>query len=244
MRVSLTGLRTLPEVKAGDDIAALIADACKNENEAPDEGTIVVIAQKIVSKGEGSIVDLRTIVPSAFAEKWAAAWNRDSRLIELILRQSRRVVRMDRGVLITETRHGFITANAGVDLSNVPGEHYATVLPDDPDASAASIREKMGCGAVIISDTFGRPWREGLVNVAIGVSGVAPLKDLRGERDRYGRVLTGTIAALADEIAAAAGLLMEKAEGVPVVLIRGLGFPRAEVSARAFIRAPEQDLFR
>lgn len=244
MRVSITGLRTLPEVEAGGDVASLIYQACEREDQPLDVETIVVVAQKIVSKAEGAVVDLRTIVPSAFAERWAAEWNRDSRLIELILRQSRRVVKMDRGVLIAETHHGLITANAGVDQSNVPGGDYATILPRDPDACAAAIREKLGCGAVIISDTFGRPWREGLVNVAIGVSGLAPLRDCRGEPDRCGRLLAGTVIAVADEIAAAAGLVMQKAEGVPVVLIRGLDFMREEGSARQLMRSPQQDLFR
>jgi coenzyme F420-0:L-glutamate ligase/coenzyme F420-1:gamma-L-glutamate ligase len=239
MPIRIVGLAGLPEVSAGDDLAALIRAA------GPvDSDTIVVIAQKIVSKAEGAIVDLRSIAPSELAANWAARYGKDARLIELVLRESRRIVRMDRGVLIAETRHGFITANAGVDQSNVPGEHFATTLPVDPDASAARIRAALGCGAVIVSDTFGRPWREGLVNVAIGVSGLEPLSDLRGATDWSGRRLQITTLATADELAAAAGLVMPKTAGVPVALITGFEWTRGEGSARKLLRSPETDLFR
>jgi coenzyme F420-0:L-glutamate ligase/coenzyme F420-1:gamma-L-glutamate ligase len=197
-----------------------------------------------VSKSEGAIVDLRSIEPSELARNWATQFAKDPRLIELVLRESRRIVRMDRDVLIAETRHGFVTANAGIDQSNVPGEHFATTLPVDPDASARRIHEGLGCGAVIVSDTFGRPWREGLVNVAIGISGLEALGDLRGARDRLGRLLHATILAVADELAAAAGLAMPKSAGVPVALITGFDWTRADGSARALIRPPEKDLFR
>jgi coenzyme F420-0:L-glutamate ligase/coenzyme F420-1:gamma-L-glutamate ligase len=165
-------------------------------------------------------------------------------LIELIFAQSRRIVKMDRGVLITETRTGLVCANAGVDQSNVEGDDFATVLPNDPDASARRLRDSLRCGAVIITDTFGRPWREGLVDVAIGVSGLEPLDDLRGRVDWHGRKLAGTIVAVADQLAAAAGLLMPKAAGCPVVLIRGFQFQPADGSARMLLRKPEEDLFR
>jgi coenzyme F420-0:L-glutamate ligase/coenzyme F420-1:gamma-L-glutamate ligase len=240
MPIRIVGLKRLPEVRPGDDLAALIR--AKTGRLEPD--VIVVIAQKIVSKAEGAIVDLRSVEPSELARNWAAQFGRDPRLIELVLRESRRIVKMDRDVLIAETRHGFVAANAGIDQSNVPGEHFATTLPVDPDASARRIREGLGCGAVIVSDTFGRPWREGLVNVAIGVSGIDPLTDLRGERDREGRQLTGSILAVADELAAAAGLAMPKSGGVPVVLITGFEWKPGESSARALLRAPERDLFR
>jgi coenzyme F420-0:L-glutamate ligase/coenzyme F420-1:gamma-L-glutamate ligase len=240
MPVRIVGLKGLPEVRPGDDIAALI----RSKTGVIEEDTIVVVAQKIVSKAEGAIVDLRSIVPSDLAKNWASQFGKDARLIELVLRESRRIVRMDRDILIAETRHGFVTANAGIDQSNVPGEHFATTLPVDPDASARRIREGLGCGAVIISDTFGRPWREGLVNVAIGVSGIDPLADLRGERDRSGRELHATLLAVADELAAAAGLAMPKAAGVPVALITGFAWKRVEGSARSLRRAPERDLFR
>lgn len=244
MHIRILGLEILPEVRLDDDIAALIRDAAERERQAITPEDIVVIAQKIVSKAEGAAVDLRTIEPSAFAKQWAEQWGRDARLIEVVLRESRRIVRMDRGVLITETRHGLIAANAGVDQSNVPGGEFATVLPRDPDASACRIRRALGCGAVIISDTFGRPWREGLVNVAIGVSGLDPLEDCRGTRDRCGRLLNSTVIALADELAASAGLVMRKSAGVPVAVLSGIEWKPAEGSARRLLRAADRDLFR
>jgi coenzyme F420-0:L-glutamate ligase/coenzyme F420-1:gamma-L-glutamate ligase len=240
MPIRIVGLKRLPEVQPGDDVAALI----RARTGLLEPEVSVVVAQKIVSKAEGAIVDLRSVEPSELARNWAAQFGRDPRLIELVLRQSRRIVKMDRDILIAETRHGFVAANAGIDQSNVPGEHFATTLPVDPDASARRIREGLGCGAVIISDTFGRPWREGLVNVAIGVSGLNPLVDLRGERDRTGRELTASVLAVADELAAAAGLAMPKSAGVPVVLITGFDWKPGEGSARALLRAPEKDLFR
>jgi len=241
MRIEIVGLSGIPEVRRGDDLAALIRNAAGS---SLDSGAIVAVAQKVVSKCEGAVVDLRTIEPSPAACNWAAQWHKDARLIELILRQSRRIVKMDRGVLIAETCHGLVCANAGVDRSNVPGEDHATILPADPDASARRLRKALGCGAVIITDTFGRPWREGLVNVAIGVSGLEALEDCRGRRDRNGRVLEATVIATADELAAAAGLVMRKAEGVPAVLIKGFVWQPAEGLARALVRPPERDLFR
>jgi coenzyme F420-0:L-glutamate ligase/coenzyme F420-1:gamma-L-glutamate ligase len=240
MPIRIVGLAGFPEVRAGDDLAALIRSAAGSL----DRETIVVIAQKIVSKAEGAVVDLRSIAPSELAGRWAAQYGKDPRLIELVLRESRRIVKMDRGVLIAETRHGFITANAGVDQSNIPGEHFATTLPVDPDASARRIHQSLGCGAVIVSDSFGRPWREGLVNVAIGVSGLDPVQDLRGVQDRAGRPLQSTMLAVADELAAAAGLAMPKSAGVPVALITGFAWKQAEGSARSLIRPADQDLFR
>lgn len=244
MRIEIAALSGLPEVRRGDDLAALIREAAKKERQPIDRSLIVAVAQKIVSKAEGAIVDLREIKPSALAQSWASEWNKDARLIELILCQSRRILKMDRGVLITETRLGHVCANAGVDQSNVESDDFAAVLPNDPDASAARLREKLGCGAVIITDTFGRPWREGLVEVAIGVAGLAPLEDYRGRPDRRGRKLTGTIVAVADQLAAAAGVLMRKSAGLPVVLLRGFEWKAAEGSARSLLRSPEQDLFR
>jgi coenzyme F420-0:L-glutamate ligase/coenzyme F420-1:gamma-L-glutamate ligase len=240
MRVEIAALANLPEVRSGNDLASLISNAAADI----DQSVILAVAQKIVSKSEGAIIDLRTMQPSALAQSWAAEWNKDARLIELILAQSRRIVKMDRGVIVAETQHGFVCANAGVDQSNVPGDDYATVLPVDPDASARQLRTNLGCGAVIITDTFGRPWREGLVDVAIGVAGLDPLDDLRGRADRDGRKLSGTIIAVADQLAAAAGLVMKKDAGYPVALIRGFEWQVADGSARALLRKPEQDLFR
>ncbi len=208
-----------------------------------DKTVVLAVAQKIVSKAEGAIVDLREMRPSTLARSWAAEWNKDARLIELILTQSRRMVRMDRGVIVSETQHGFVCANAGVDQSNVEGD-FATVLPKDPDASAKALLENTGAGAVIITDTFGRPWREGLVDVAIGVAGFEALDDHRGRTDRHGRKLASTIIATADQLAAAAGLLMKKDAGTPVVLIRGFEWQSAEGSAQSLLRRPDQDLFR
>jgi coenzyme F420-0:L-glutamate ligase/coenzyme F420-1:gamma-L-glutamate ligase len=236
MRVEIVAVAGIAEVRPGDDLAALIRDVHASD--------VVAIAQKIVSKSEGAMVDLREVQPSALARSWAARWSKDARLIELILAQSRRIVKMERGVIIAETHHGFVCANAGVDQSNVPGDDFATVLPSDPDASARRLRASLGCGAVIVTDTFGRPWREGLVDVAIGVAGLEPLDDHRGRTDRHGRKLASTIVAVADQLAAAAGLVMRKADGCPVALIRGFDFQPADSTARSLLRKPEQDLFR
>jgi coenzyme F420-0:L-glutamate ligase/coenzyme F420-1:gamma-L-glutamate ligase len=244
MRIEIVALAGLPEVRPGDDLAALIREAAAAEGQSLDKSTLLAIAQKVVSKAEGSVADLREIRPSPLAQSWAAQFGRDPRLVELILSQSRRIVKMDRGVIIAETHLGFVCANAGVDQSNTAGDDFATVLPADPDFSARSLRDALGCGAVVVTDTFGRPWREGLVDVAIGVAGLAPLDDYRGCRDRRGRNLTATIIAVADQIAAAAGLLMRKADGRPAVLFRGLDWRAANSSARPLIRTPELDLFR
>ncbi len=244
MRMELTSLTTIPEIRPGDNLGALIRQAAEQENQVIDEAVIVVVAQKVVSKAEGAIVDLRKLHPSPLAQTWARDWQKDPRLLELVLMQTRRIVRMDRGVLIVEMPTGLVCANAGVDQSNVESPDFATILPKDPDTSARLLRSNLGCGAVVITDTFGRPLREGLVDVAIGVSGLAPLEDLRGRTDRYGRKLIGTVMAAADQIAAAAGLLMPKHAGCPVVLIRGCSWQKSEESARLLTRDPSTDLFR
>ena len=244
MRLEIVALSGIPDVHRGDDIASLIRDAAKRDQQPLDGSVVLAVAQKIVSKAEGAIVDLREIQPSALAQSWATDWDKDPRLIELILSQSKRIIKMDRGVLIAETHLGCVSANAGVDQSNLEGDDFASVLPKDPDASAARLRAELGCGAVIITDTFGRPWREGLVDVAIGCTGLAPLEDYRGSLDRRGRKLTGTILAVADQLAAAAGILMRKPVGCPVVLMRGLDWKHSQDSARALIRSRKQDLFR
>jgi coenzyme F420-0:L-glutamate ligase/coenzyme F420-1:gamma-L-glutamate ligase len=243
MRIEIIALATLPEVRHGDDLAALIREAATREQQPIDSSVVLAVAQKIVSKAEGAMVDLQRVQPSVLAQSWASEWGKDPRLIELILSQSKRILKMDRSVLITETLLGHVCANAGVDQSNVEGD-FATVLPKDPDASAARLRKELGCGAVIVTDTFGRPWREGLVDVAIGLAGLAPLEDYRGSVDRNGRKLSGTIVAVADQLAAAAGILMRKAAGCPVVLLRGFDWAPAEGSARSLLRDREQDLFR
>src|SRR5467141_3054069 len=246
--VRLFRLRGLPEIHSGDDLPAQITNAARKARIHFENGDILVIAQKIVSKAEGAVVQLQSVVPSPQAQAIAERQKKDPRLVEVILRESTRLVRTD-PVLIAETRHGFVCANAGVDHSNVPGDDVVTLLPQVPDQSAkklaAALRKRTGKRiAVIISDTFGRPWRLGLTNVAIGAAGVPVLLDLRGTRDRHGKVLTATIVAVADELAAAAGLLMEKSKGSPVVLIRGYRYqPRFEPASR-IIRPAAEDLFR
>ena len=238
----------IPEVVPGADLGALIADAVARSGRAIEAGDIVVVAQKIVSKAEGAIVRLDEVTPSAMASRWAAETAKDPRVVEVILRESSRIVRMDRGILIAETRHGFVCANAGVDASNVePG--LVTVLPDDLDASAERLRaalcESQRCPvAVIVSDTFGRAWREGVVNVALGVAGLQPLLDYRGGADSFGRALTSTVIALADELAGAAEIVMRKSAGTPVAIVRGAAEWRGDGNGRMLVRDPSRDLFR
>ena len=248
-RIELFGLRTLPEVKPGDDLAALIADALRREGLELRSGDVLVLAQKVVSKAEGRVVRLSDVKPSGLARSWARTIRADPRFVEVVLRESRRVIRMTERALIVETRHGFICANAGVDRSNVRSAGSVTCLPLEPDRSARRLAERLweltkARVAVIVSDTFGRPWRLGLTNVAIGAAGLAVLEDLRGTRDASGRKLQGTILALADELAAAAGLVMKKAAQIPVVVIRGVRFARARGSARQLIRPASEDMFR
>lgn len=238
----------LPEIRKGDDLARLIAGAAAKAGLSFENGDILVIAQKIVSKAEGAVVQLAGVKPSPKAQELAGKLKKDARAVELVLRESRRILRSER-VLIAETRHGFVCANAGIDHSNVPGEDAVTLLPRDPDRSArklaASLRQRTGKRiAVILSDTFGRPWRLGLTNVAIGAAGLPVLLDLRGTRDREGKPLTATILAVADELAAAAGLLMGKSEGIPVVVIRGYRYEPASENAASIIRPASEDLFR
>jgi coenzyme F420-0:L-glutamate ligase/coenzyme F420-1:gamma-L-glutamate ligase len=253
----------IPDVGPGDDVGALIADAAAAAGLGITPGDVVVVAQKIVSKAEGAVVRLDEVIPSPRAAEWAAAWGKDPRVVEVVLRESRRIVRMERGILIAETQHGFICANAGVDGSNVD-RGFVTVLPLDPDQSAAAIRVRIAstvrpaphtAGAsigatdqanigVIVSDTFGRPWREGALNVALGVAGVRPLLDYRGCRDPYGRELTSTVIAIADELAAAAELVMRKTAGLPVAIVRGAGEWLGDGSGAELLRAAPHDLFR
>ncbi len=246
--VRMIRLPGLPEIQRGDNLSEQIAKAARKARIHFENGDILVVAQKIVSKAEGATVRLATISPSAQAQAIAERQKKDPRLVEVILRESRRLVRTD-PVLIAETRHGFVCANAGVDHSNVPGDDVVTLLPHDPDQSAkkiaATLLKRTGKRiAVIISDTFGRPWRLGLTNVAIGASGVPVLHDLRGTRDRDNKPLTATILAVADELAAAAGLLMGKSEGCPAILIRGYRFKPSSDRATRIIRPPAEDLFR
>ena len=251
--IRVVALKSLPEISPGDDLARLVVEAAQREGQPLANGCAVVVAQKIVSKAEGRLVKLRDIHPSALAASFAREHGKDPRLIEVILQQARRVVKMDRGVLIVETHQGLVCANGGVDASNIAGnaegDEFATLLPCDPDASAERLRQGLqrltGCDcAVVISDTFGRPWREGLTNVAIGAAGFRPLADYRGQRDQHGRLLRSTIVAVGDELAAAAGLLMGKAAGTPVVFVYGARLGPGPGSARELLRPPERDLFR
>ena len=253
VRVEVIALAGLPEVRPGDDLEAMIGDALEaTEGVLPVQpGDVLVVTQKIVSKAEGAVVDLRTVTPGARAMEWADEWGRDARQIEVVLQQARRIVRMERGVLITETHHGFVCANGGIDASNVgPGSgDVVTLLPADPDASAARIRTALRSrfGAdipVIVSDSFGRPWRWGIVDVALGVSGLLPLEDLRGQPDADGRVMRTTVRAVADELASAAELALGKTAARPVALVRGANPPLGEGTIRDLVMAPENDLFR
>jgi coenzyme F420-0:L-glutamate ligase/coenzyme F420-1:gamma-L-glutamate ligase len=246
--VQLLPLTGLPEVCEGDDLARLILKAAREKRIGLRHDDVLVVAQKIVSKAEGCSVRLSSITPSARALQLAAARKKDARLVEVVLQESRRVVR-ENPVLIVETHHGLVCANAGVDHSNVPGEDVVTLLPRDPDGSArrlaAEIRKLAKKRvAVIISDTFGRPWRLGLTNVAIGAAGVPVLRDLRGSRDLHAKPLQATILAIADELAAAAGLVMGKSEGIPAVVIRGYRYRPADARASSIIRPAAEDLFR
>ena len=236
----------LPEVEPGTDLAAMIRAAAEAAGVSLD-GNVVVIAQKIVSKAEGRLVRLADVTPGDEAKEIAADHDRDPRQVQIVLDESTRIVRRGNNVLICETKHGFVCANAGVDLSNAPGEDIAVLLPVDPDASARSLHEALSSdGAhtpVVITDTFGRPWRDGLVDVALGSAGLAPIKDDRGSRDRVGRELLVTQPATADQLAAAAGLLMLKSAGIPVVVVEG--FPiEGDGGVSDLLRDPALDLFR
>jgi coenzyme F420-0:L-glutamate ligase/coenzyme F420-1:gamma-L-glutamate ligase len=252
-RLEVVALDGIPEIRPGDDLAAQLGDALERSAGLlpvrPDD--VLVVTQKIVSKAEGAIVDLTSIEPRPEAIAFAERWDRDARQIEVVLREARRVVRMANGVLITETAHGFICANGGVDASNVglDSGQIVTLLPVDPDASAAGIRRaieaRFGVDVpVIVSDSFGRPWRWGIVDVAIGVSGLAPLEDLRGVADHDGRMMKSTVRAVADEIASAAELAFGKTTARPAALVRGAHPPRGEASMRDGLMPPEFDLFR
>ena len=246
--VRILGLPGLPEVKPGDALGPLLLEAMGRLPLEVRRGDILVLAHKIVSKAEGRTVPLAAVTPSPLARSWARRWGRDPRVVELALSESRRIVRMDHGVLLAETRHGFVCANAGVDLSNSP-EGMASLLPEDPDRSAAAIRaslmEALGVDlAVIIADTFGRPWREGQVNVAIGLAGGMPLADYRGKPDACGRTLKATCIARADEVAGAAELVMGKLRRVPAALVRGVQLEAGQGSASKLVRPAERDLFR
>ena len=246
--ISIIGLKGMPEIRAGDDLGLLIVRAAEEQGVGIRRGDIVVVTQKGVSKGEGRLVSLDDFEPSDFAEEISRGTDRDPRHTEAILRESSRIIKMRGGVLITETRHGFVCANAGVDRSNIEDELLA-LLPLDPDKSARGIRERIkelsGVEvAVIITDTWGRPWRLGQVDFAIGVAGMSPFRDYRGETDPYGYTLGVTNIALADELAAAAELAKGKLKGIPAVIIRGYEYDAGEGCAKDMVRPLAEDLFR
>ena len=250
-RYEVIGVEGFGEIARGDDLAPLIVDAAARQGTPLERRDLLVVSQKIVSKSEGRVVKLSDVTPSARAHALAAelGGGRDPRLVEVILGESRRIVRKDKGILIVETRHGWVCANAGVDQSNVDAE-TACLLPEDADRSARQLRDRLReltgfALAIIVADTFGRPWREGLTNVAVGLCGFTPLKSYLGELDPGGHVLQATVLALADELAAAAEPVMGKLSRVPVAIIRGLDWePAEEASSRALLRDPERDLFR
>jgi coenzyme F420-0:L-glutamate ligase/coenzyme F420-1:gamma-L-glutamate ligase len=249
MSISLFPVEGLPAVSPGDDLAELLGEALQARPGPLVDGDVLVVCQKIVSKAEGRVVDLSTVRPRAEAREFAERFDKDAAVVELALAEAVEVLRMGEGHLITATGPGFVCANSGLDRSNQNADGQATLLPVDADRSAAQLRDSLerrfGCRtAVVVSDTFGRPWRMGQLDVAIGASGLAVLDDHEGSADWRGRRLEHTLIAVADQLAAAAGLLMAKAAGVPAVVVRGFAFRAAEARARDLVRPRDQDLFR
>ena len=248
-RLELIALDGIGEVAPGDDLALHVARALEHEHLELTDADALVVTQKIVSKAEGRLVELASVEPSAMATTWAERWGKDPRQVELVLRESTEIVRMGPGgLIISRTRHGLVCANAGVDVSNVGGGETASLLPVDPDASARRMRDglKLRLGvapAVIVSDSFGRPWRNGIVNVAIGVAGLEPLLDLRGTPDAAGREMSATVIAVADELASAADLAGGKVEQRPVVVVRGYRWRPSDAGASVLVMERERDLF-
>jgi coenzyme F420-0:L-glutamate ligase/coenzyme F420-1:gamma-L-glutamate ligase len=253
-RVELHPVDGLPEVSPGDDLGAMVAAAVNAAGIGLTDDDILVVTQKVVSKAEGRVVDLGSVEPGDQARDWAERWERDARQVELVLRESAEVIRWaDGGLIISRTRHGFVCANAGVDVSNTGsgmGER-ATLLPEDPDASARQIRHRLGevsgaHPAVLVTDSFGRPWRDGITDVTIGAAGIDVLADLRGTPDADGRELHATVIAVADELASAAELAAGKASGRPVVVVRGYRYARPggdDLGARPLVMDRSRDLF-
>jgi coenzyme F420-0:L-glutamate ligase/coenzyme F420-1:gamma-L-glutamate ligase len=247
--ISVLPVLGIGDVSPGTDLAAVLDDALVAQGTPLQDGDIVVVTQKIVSKAEGCLVDLDDVEPSELATQWATLWDKDARVVELVLRQSRRIVRMDRGIIISETFHGLVCANAGIDQSNV-GDGRVTLLPVDPDASAEGLRRALSAAnggtriGVVITDTHGRAWREGQINLAIGVAGVEALRHFEGQLDPTGYELRVTQLATADELASAAELVMGKVDRVPAALVRGLARALGQGSARELVRPAVNDMFR
>lgn len=247
--ISIVPLPVVGRIRPGDSLSEKLLAAARRAGLEIQTGDVLVVKHKVVSKAEGVLVALDEICPSAASQAWGRRFGVDARVTDLALRESRRIVRRKRGVLITETRHGFVCANSGVDVSNVDGGRHAVLLPPDPDRSAARLRREIGKKlgvtiAVIVSDSFGRPWREGLTEVALGVTGMRPLIDYRGRRDPHGYSLHATVDAVADELACAAGLVCGKLAGTPACIIRGFPYGSGTGSGRELIRPARQDLFR
>jgi coenzyme F420-0:L-glutamate ligase/coenzyme F420-1:gamma-L-glutamate ligase len=247
-RYEVIGIAGLGEVRPGDDVARLVAEAAAAQGTPIASHDVLVVGQKVISKAEGRLVRLSEVDPAPATRRMAESLGRDPRLLEVILRESRRVVRMDKGIVITETHHGWICANAGVDQSNVDPDTVA-LLPEDSDRSARAFRERVHAltgaeVAVIVADTFGRPWREGLTNVAIGLAGMAALRDYIGVPDSAGRPLQATILAVADELAGAAEIVMGKLDRIPAAIVRGLALEAGDAGSKPLLRDPARDLFR
>jgi len=248
--IRVFGVQGLPVIKDGDNLAKLVCEAAERQRAPIEDGDVIVITHVVVSRAEGRTVNLDEVVPSEFAKTVAQQVGKEPALVEVILRESKSIVRMGDGHLIVETKHGFVCANAGVDQSNVPGGRVVAPLPKNPDRSARTIRRRIKklTGkdvAVIVSDTHGRPLREGEINIAVGVAGINPIRDRRGETDLFGYVLRIKRTAIADELASAAELVIGQAkEGIPVAIIRGYPYPKSEkVSAKTLIRKRKKDLF-
>ena len=246
-RLELIALEGIGEIAPGDDLVAHLAEPAGAVQLTDDD--VLVVTQKIVSKAEGRLVELSTVEPSPFARDWAARWQKDPRQVELVLRESVSIVRMGPGgLIISRTRHGLVCANAGVDVSNVGGGEVASLLPEDPDASARRLRDglraRLGVSpAIVISDSFGRAWRNGIVNVAVGAAGIETLLDLRGQPDAAGREMKATVIAVADELASAADLAGGKVDQRPVVVIRGYDWRPSDAGASVLVMEAERDLF-
>ncbi len=251
LSLEIFGIAGMPEIQSGDRLGGIISETAVDQGTPLESGDIVVVTQKVVSKAEGRVVKLSGVEPSDFAAVFAASAGRDARLIELVLQESKSIVRMnpERGVIISETHHGFVCANAGIDQSNIPGDETVCLLPVDPDESArriaAEIRDFTGVSApVIISDTFGRAWRDGHVNFAIGVAGMEPMVDYRGLPDAQGQEMHVTTIAIADELAGAAELVQFKAIGIPVSIIRGYPYRESSSGYGTLVRERSRDMFR
>ena len=247
--LSIFGIQGLPEICEGDDLAKLVVDALLLRNTSVEDGDIVIITSKVVSKSEGRVIDLATIEPNTFAQRYAQAWDKDPRVVEVVLNESKRIVRQVGPVLITETNHGFVCANSGIDQSSSGAHDRVVLLPEDPDESARTIRRKfrdLGFDIpVIISDTFGRPWRESQVDVAVGIAGMNPVTSYIGEVDPHGHEFLVQSLCVADEIASAAELVKGNVSRIPAVVVRGFSYQSdEEATMQDVLRDPQNDLFR